>query len=390
MPKFRWLVKHYTDEIQSYLLRSPEAMERALPRFSAFLYKEREKDEKFGKRWDSLWSQHRQWDHKASKRRTHYTPGSLDEVSQGIKGAEASVSVSPLKGPSQVSHETAGRKQGAKVSKPPKVRRVSSSHKWEWDPTPPQLTTPFPKVGDVLPDAPVIPHPDLYASLQAKAVARWSRKFTIQSQAGRTRVVNKEQWYRKVILGDRGRGAGHAIFAIPSAKRLERVLQSLLDLRAQNSYTSALLLLPSDYILVVSDEVKTFLHAYCQKGEVYRYGKLFKRAKDCAYLHLNQTLTECVLVRWAATLLGSTVGISTHETNRKLNKLLKEFKDCVGDTFDRNKQPKTVPYVRLPVKADFVPHKETPFKKNPKITEITINDQIHSGPRREGFDQSMH
>ena len=56
----------------------------------------------------------------------------------------------------------------------------------------------------------------------------------------------------------------------------------------------------------------------------------------------------------------------------KLNKLLKEFKDCVGDTFDRNKQPKTVPYVRLPVKADYVPHKEAPFKKNPKIREITI------------------
>ena len=31
-------------------------------------------------------------------------------------------------------------------------------------------------------------------------------------------MVDKEKWYRKVVLGDRGRGAGHAIFAIPAAE----------------------------------------------------------------------------------------------------------------------------------------------------------------------------
>ena len=56
----------------------------------------------------------------------------------------------------------------------------------------------------------------------------------------------------------------------------------------------------------------------------------------------------------------------------KLERLLEEFKDCVGDRFDRHKQPDTVPYVRLPVKADYVPHREPPFKKNPKMREIAI------------------
>ena len=56
-----------------------------------------------------------------------------------------------------------------------------------------------------------------------------------------------------------------------------------------------------------------------------------------------------------------------------LDKLLREFRDCVGDHFiNRYKQPDTVPYVRLPVKADFVPHREVPFKKNPKMREIAI------------------
>ena len=109
-------------------------------------------------------------------------------------------------------------------------------------------------MGDRLPDAPVIPHPDFFATLQAKAVTRWGRKFSMESQAGRTREMNKESWYRKVVLGDRGRGAGHAIFSIPSAKRLDKVLQSLLDLRRQNKYTSALLLIPAEY--VIFDDVR--------------------------------------------------------------------------------------------------------------------------------------
>ena len=49
-------------------------------------------------------------------------------------------------------------------------------------------------------------------------------------------------------------------------------MKNLLKLRQQNAHTSALILLPGDYELSV--QAKTFLHAYCQQGEVYRYGGL--------------------------------------------------------------------------------------------------------------------
>ena len=69
-------------------------MDRALPRFSAFLSKEKENNKEFGNKWDSLWAQHRRWNHKASasKRQTHYKPKPKVKASEVVEGAEASVS----------------------------------------------------------------------------------------------------------------------------------------------------------------------------------------------------------------------------------------------------------------------------------------------------------
>ena len=76
--------------------------------------------------------------------------------------------------------------------------------------------------------------------------------------------------------------SGETTLIIPAAKRVEETMgRSLLKLRSQSPTTSTLLLLPEDYIML--DPVKTFLHAYCQSGEVYRYGQLFKRPADSEY-----------------------------------------------------------------------------------------------------------
>ena len=45
---------------------------------------------------------------------------------------------------------------------------------------------------------------------------------------------------------------------------------------------------------------------------------------------------------------------------------------CVKDSFSREDQPE-VPYVRLPVKADYTPGSESPFKKNPHMTQLVVD-----------------
>ena len=144
---------------------------------------------------------------------------------------------------------------------------VDSDSTWEWDPTPPDLKVPLPRLGDVLPDAPILLHPDLEASLRDKARVRWFRDFSMVAQAGRTKRVGKQTKYQQIPFGVQGRGRGEASLIIPAAQCVEATMKSLLKLRKQAPSTSALLLLPEDYI--TSDAVKTFLHAYCQRGEVY-------------------------------------------------------------------------------------------------------------------------
>lgn len=180
--------------------------------------------------------------------------------------------------------------QGSAFPFDPGGTRQRSQKTWEWDPTPPHLTTPL-RLGNVLPDAPLIAHPDLYQHLDEKAEARWDRPFSMHVQAGRTKHLRTDSNYLRRSLGKGDHGQGEALFILPSATRVQATLQALLDLRKKDVTTSALLLLPEDY--TESAEVKTFLHAYCRQGEVYRYGKLFKRTVDGPYLHLNQSFTEC-------------------------------------------------------------------------------------------------
>ena len=160
-------------------------------------------------------------------------------------------------------------------------------------------------------------------------------------------------------------GLGQASLIIPSAQRVEKVMRTLLRLRDKNPATSALLLLPEDY--QSSEAVKTFLHAYCQRGEVYRYGKLFKRSATAEYMHLNQAVTECWFDGESTHLSALTEG-----QRRQLESLLDEFKENIGDVFDATKQPK-VPYIRLPVKANYKPASQAPFKKNPKMRKLVID-----------------
>ena len=68
----------------------------------------------------------------------------------------------------------------------PELPTTLSQKDWKWDPTPPNLTTPLPKIGDALPDEPVLTHPDLYDSLAKKALSRWQRKFTMHAQGKKT------------------------------------------------------------------------------------------------------------------------------------------------------------------------------------------------------------
>ena len=74
---------------------------------------------------------------------------------------------------------------------------------------------------------------------------------------------------------------------------------------------------------------------------------------------------------------------------QELDALLQEFQDCIGDEFDRSKQPKHVPYVRLPVKAEYEPASESPFKKNPRMRQITI-DFACQGTGEEATHQSLY
>ena len=355
---FERLTTRHIHPLQRYLLRHAERTGSALPRFSAYLQAQGEKDPGFKSRWNNLWEQHARWIHKPSKRRPTYPVDTQPAVASMPSPLSMGIDGGPPSLPEALA--TDSQEQSSFIP------RKTATKPWVMDPTPPHLTTPFPKVGDSFPDEPVHLHPDFQEALEHKATERWSRGFSMWSQSKRTRLLSGDKWYRRHVLGDKGRGAGHSILIIPPKKEVDHVLKTLLDLRKMNAHTSALLLLPEDYPL--STEAKTFLHAYCQQGEVYRYGGLFSRSRDGPTLHLNQCVTEY----WFD---GEGIALaSLRPSQRKeLEELLQEFQDCIGDEFNRANQPKHVPYVRLPVKAGFTPASESPFKKNPRMTQITID-----------------
>ena len=351
---FDRLVTRFVHPLQQYLLRHAEVAGHTFPKFTKFLRAKGEKDPGFKHRWNDLWSQHYRWIHKPSKRREEYE-------TRPVSAAPAQASETPSSAPPSVPGPTTP----TMTDSPGTAPRIISEKTWQMDPTPPHLKTTLPRIGDPFPDSPVHLQQDFYESLERKAFSRWSRGFTMWSQAGRTRHIGADKWYRKIVLGDRGRGAGQAVMIIPQEGSLDEICSALLQLRKQSTYTSALLLIPED--VTRSTEANTFLHAYCQKGEVYRYGGLFSRTQDGPSLHLNQCITEFWFDGEKASLAAL-----TRLQKKRLDRLMAEFNGCVGDEFDRSKQPKGVPYVRLPVKRDFNPASEPPFKKNPKVNQLTI------------------
>ena len=62
----------------------------------------------------------------------------------------------------------------------------------------------------------------------------------------------------------------------------------------------------------------------------------------------------------------------TKRQREALEDLTEEFSDCINDSWEVGKTRK-VPYVRLPVREDYRRGSEAPFKKNPRMTSLTID-----------------
>ena len=241
-----------------------------------------------------------------------------------------------------------------------------TSKSWRWDPTPPHLTTPIPKIGDDLPKDPVAFHPEFFQSLQRKDRLRWARDLKAVVQGGlRKRLDQGQGGYRPSPVDGGPASQGTTTLFLPRPGRVLKMLRGVYDMREKDPRTAALFLLPIDYIQ--SDDVQLFLHACCQRGETYRYGTLFRRQGSSEWLQLNQAVAEFWFDPRSVVLADLTPG-----QQRELDALLEEFKDCIGDTTTREHQ-KGIPYVRLPVKEDYVPCSDPPFKKNPKVTQLTID-----------------
>ena len=97
-------------------------------------------------------------------------------------------------------------------------------------------------------------------------------------------------------------------------------------------------------------------------------GPLFRPSASQPYLNLNQPVTEYWFDGEPAQL-----ACLTPAQKERLDDLVGEFHDCIGDALDMTKPRPNVPYVRLPVKADFEPGSETPFKKNPKARKLVMD-----------------
>ena len=75
---------------------------------------------------------------------------------------------------------------------------------------------------------------------------------------------------------------------------------------------------------------------------------------------------------------------------KQLDDLLWEFNKVTGNEFDRYKQLDPVPYVRLPVKPDYEPVSQAPFKKNPKMRKLVVDYFALDLERKGLISQSVH
>lgn len=157
----------------------------------------------------------------------------------------------------------------------------------------------------------------------------------------------------------------------PGQKSVRKLCQGLLKAQQLRPSTSALLLVPDD--MLGEKGVREFLHAYCLKGETFRGGPLFRRRGCENWMHLNQAVHEY----WFDAVKPAMPHLNP-EQQKELDDFVDEFQDCIGDSNTSNAKRQStakgnIPYVRLPVKADYQPSSETPFKKNPKTRQLTID-----------------
>ena len=164
---FQRLVTRHIHPLQRFLLRHAEHTGRTFPNLSSFIQAEGERDPGFKHRWNDLWQQHARWIHKPSRRKLSYSVRSSPATSE-VK-----------RGPEPEAEEPSALPRRDKGSNGPPVPRFPARKRWNMDPTPPHLTTPFPKVGDDFSEDPVHLQPDFYESLDRKARDRWSRSFSM-------------------------------------------------------------------------------------------------------------------------------------------------------------------------------------------------------------------
>ena len=84
----------------------------------------------------------------------------------------------------------------------------------------------------------------------------------------------------------------------------------------------------------------------------------------------------------------------TRLQRKLLDRLTKEFESCLGDSNTSNAKSQSqasedIPYIRLPVKKDYVRSSDPPFKKNPKTRQLTI-DFVRDLERRGSIDQPLY
>ena len=133
----------------------------------------------------------------------------------------------------------------------------------------------------------------------------------------------------------------------------------------------ALFLIPED--MLGDTVVRDFVHAYCKRGESYRCGPMFRKGENEPWLHLNQAVHEF----WLDPDPEDVPELSRRQ-RMMMKAFTKEFADCLGDSntsnVRRQSQAKAkIPYVRLPVKAGYQRQADAPFKKNPKVRQLTID-----------------
>ena len=252
-----------------------------------------------------------------------------------------------------------------------KVQHNAANKVWVPDPTPPQLTQVLTIPRQAMPEQPLEMHPDLFWSLSRKASNRWGRQFDTMGSAGCFRLrsrVGKDTWIPNKIVP---KLENRTMVIIPSPSSVKATLKRVLQTSRRSPETAVLFLVPQT--LLENNDVDTFMHAYATRGETYRQGPLFRKVGTTEYMQLNQAVHEYWLDP-----AGERLPHLTEAQQAKLEALLHKYRRQVGDANTsaaaRQSNAEThIPYVRVPVKKDYKPAANAPFKKNPTVRQLTID-----------------